>query len=418
MDPAGRRTGAREGRPRASRLIWLLEFYPVSAVVLAPYAILVVPMAVLYHNPRIGFIFMLLGLALSGTVVVETVFRGRMNRRGQWQRGLAEANARHPRLFLIARLVTVGSIVADLVGASEGRGTIFTQITGEVAQSRLALATSLFTGWRYLALALLVASFVGGFVGRYAFLLWAAALVAAQVILVLLTAKSEPLISYLSFIVAVTAICGVIRPRFAVIMMAALFLAWPTLYTVRNEVRVDGGVQVAQDVTAGDRLRFDRQVTLADEFDVPVDLDQPGLADVVRYGLVPRLFDADRAPISIGNTINMYLGGSSTSAYSFLTLGTVYFLEGWWGVMLFYTSWAILASVLLRVGRAPGPVRLSLFALVIGGPLLWTSAYPDAMIGFLQYSVAASPVLLLIYLIRRRVKAAVPDKVPVHRSWT
>ncbi|MEV0806075.1 hypothetical protein [Micromonospora sp. NPDC050200] len=400
---------------RASRLTWLLQLYPVSAVILAPYAILVVPMAVLYDNPHTGFIAMLLGLALSGTVVVETVFRGRTDKRDQWQRGLADANAGHPRLFLIARLVTVVSIVADLVGASEGRGTIFTQIAGEVAQSPLALATSLFTGWRYLALALLVASFAGGLVGRYAFLLWVAALVATQVLLVLLTAKSEPLFSYLSFIVAVTAICGVIRPRFLVIMMAALFLAWPALYTVRNEIRVDGGVEVEQDMTATDRLRFDQQVTRAAEYDVPVDLDQPGLADVVRYGLVPRLFDTERAPLSIGYAINMYLGGTSTSAYSFLTLGTVYFLDGWSGVVLFYAGWAIVASLLLRVGGAPGPVRLSLFALVIGGPLLWTSAYPDTMIGFLQYSVAASPVLLLIHLIRHRAKAAEPDGVPVRR---
>ncbi|MFF5173154.1 hypothetical protein ACFY3U_11005 [Micromonospora sp. NPDC000089] len=415
VDLRAGRTDAREGPKRLSRLNWLLEYYPISTVVLAPYAVLIIPMALLYHNPHLGFIFMLLGLALSGTVTAETLFPGRMSRRGQWQRGLAEANARHPRLALIARLVTVVSIAADLVGVSQGRGTIFTQVTEEVPHSTLALTSSLFTGWRYLALALLLASLAGGLMRRRTFLLWTAALIATEVIVVLTTAKSEPLISYLSFAVAMAAICGVIRPRVVVVLVTVLLLAWPTLYAVRNEVRVDGGVQVSQDVTAEDRLRFDLQVTRAAEYDVPVDLNQPGLADMVRYGLVPRLFDPGRAPISTGNAISRYIDGPSTSAYTFLTMGTVYFLEGWWGVVLFYLGWAILASLLLRAGRGPGPIRLSLFAIVVGGPFLWTSAYPDTVIGYLQYAVAGLPVLLLIQLTKRRVRTGTPSEAPVRR---
>ncbi|MFF3855562.1 hypothetical protein [Micromonospora sp. NPDC002575] len=387
-------------RRRVSRLTWLIQLHPVTILVLAPYAILVVPMAVAHDNPETGFIVMLLGLALTGTIVGEVVVRGRRRTRGQWQRELEHANAGHPRLFLLARLVAVVSIAADLVGTLYGRGTIFTQLTGEAARSPVALVSSLFTGWRYVALALLVASLVGGHARRSAFLRWTAALVGIQVVLVLVTAISEPMIAYLSFVVAVTAICGVLRPRHVVIVAAVLFLAWPTLYAVRNEIRADGGVHVAEEVTAAERLRFDLQVTLAADYDVPVDLNQPGPAEILRYGLVPRLLDPGRPPLSTGAAINDYLFGISTSSYTFLPVGTVYFLDGRRGVVLFYAFWAMVVGILLRVRGGPGPVRLSCLALVVGGPLGWTSAYPDAMIGLIQHMVAASPLLLLIRLTR------------------
>ncbi|MFI7022110.1 hypothetical protein [Micromonospora sp. NPDC049900] len=382
----------------------------MSTMVSAPYAVLVVPMAVLNGNPDLGFIVMLLALALPGCVLVELAFLRRVGRRGEWQRGLAEASAGHPHLFTIARAVTLVSVTADLAGAWAGRGTIFTQLTGEVVTSPTAMLSSLFMGWRYLAFALLAASLLAGQAGRLACLRWTAYLIGAQVVVAMATALTAPVMGYLSFVVALAALCGLLHTRFVVIAVIALFLIWPTVYAARNEIRVDGGVAVDEEVTSGDRLRFDLQVTRASEYDVPVDIERPGVSQIVRYGLVPRALDPDRPALSTGTRINEYLGGTSTSAYTFLALGTIYFLDGPWGVVLFYTGWALVGVLLLRAGGPPGPVRLALFGFAVASPLMWSKVYPESMISFVQFCVAALPVLLLLRLTRHRVPTPAPPR--------
>ncbi|MFG2063053.1 hypothetical protein ACGFIK_16715 [Micromonospora sp. NPDC048871] len=387
----------------------------MTAVILAPYAILVVPMAVFHGNPKTGFILSLLGLALASTLAVELAFRSRIGKRGDWQRGLAQANAGYPHLFLLARLTAVVSIVADVVGALEGRGTVFTQAAGELASSPAAFVTSALSGWRYLAVALLLASLLGGHVGHLRFLLWATLLVATQVVLILITAISAPLIGFLSFLLAVTAICGVVRPRFVIAAVLVLFLVWPTIFAQRNEVRVGGGYAVDERISASDRLRFDLQVSRASDYEVPVDIGRPGLPEIVRYGVVPRILDPDRPALSTGARINEFLGGSPTSAYTFLALGTIYFLDGPWGVILFYSGWALAVVALMRIRGAPGPVRLAYLCFVMATPLVWSATYPESMIAFVQYSVAALPVFLIIHL-TRQTRAPVPPAASGYAS--
>ncbi|QOC92757.1 hypothetical protein [Micromonospora craniellae] len=396
-------TNAVRGRRRKlPRVTWLLQLFPVTTVVLAPYAVLIVPMAVLNDNPDVGFIVMLLALALPGCLVVELAFLGRMGRRGEWQRGLAEANAGYPHLFTIARAVVLVSITADLVSVQAGQGTIFTQITGEVASSPAAVVSSLFLGWRYLAFALLVASLLAGRASRLACLRWTLCLLGTQLVVGVATALTAPLMTYLSFLVALAAICGLLHSRFVVVALMALFLIWPTVYAARNDLRAGGGVAVDEAMSSADRLRLDLQVTRASEYDTPVDIERPGPVEVVRYGLVPRMFDPDRPALSTGARINEYLGGTSTSAYTFLSLGTVYFLEGPWGVVLFHAGWALVGVLLLRAGGAPGPIRLAVFSFAVAAPLMWSKVYPESMILFVQFTVAALPVLLLLRLSRRR----------------
>ncbi|WP_204035409.1 hypothetical protein [Micromonospora qiuiae] len=384
----------------------MLQLYPTSLLVLVPYGVLVVPMALLNGNPELWFIVKLLLLALAGTVVIELATARWLGKRSDWQSGLARANAGYPHLYLLARATTIVSIIADLIGGLAGRGSIFAQVSGEVNVSPAVVLTSLFSGWRYLAFVLLLASLLGGQARRLGVLWWTTALLATQVVLVLMTAFSSPLISYLSFILGVGAICGVIRPRLVVVAAVALFMAWPTLYSARNDVRTEGGVKVSEEVTAAERIRFDLQLTRASAYDVPAAVDHPGLPGIVRYGLLPRALDAERPPLTTGTRINEYLGGSSHSAYNFLTLGTVYFLEGPWGVVLFYGGWALVVVLLLRTGGTPGPVRLSLFGFAVAGPLIWTRTYPENVVGFLQHTVAALPILLVLFLLRPRERSA------------
>ncbi|MEU5960657.1 hypothetical protein ABZ777_05555 [Micromonospora parva] len=369
-------------------------------MVLAPYVLFILPLAVVYENPDLGFLMRLVGLALAGSVLVETAalpFRGSTL---GWTRDIRAVNG-HPRIYAVARCVATVSIVADLTGAVVGRGTIFTQVSGGLGDSPLGSLTALVSGWSTLAVALLIASTLDGRASTRRVGGWLLALTLTQTLLVVMTARAAPLLGFISFVAAAGAITGIIRARYLAVAAVVLALAWPTLFELRNDIRQNGGVSVSEQVTAEDRLRLDLQMSAVAHHRVPVDLPQPGPVDYLRYGLVPRVLDADRPTISTGVMINQYLGSSATSAYSFLVLGNVYFLDGPWAVVAYYGLWSLFIVLLLRVGGVPGPMRLTALCFALSGPLLWSSTYPDSMIAFIQHSVSAVPVLMLLRLTGR-----------------
>ncbi|WCN83503.1 hypothetical protein [Micromonospora sp. LH3U1] len=412
LDPGGTigGTGARTKRPSGNKAGAHREFagrllrcYPVTFVVLAPYALLILPMAVFYQNPETGFIVSLVGLALLGSVAVETIGRlfGRPDPR--WREGIRRSHARYPWLYRVAVLVTLTSIVADVLGAHLGRGTIVNQVAGDLSDGPLAMVSTLFSGWRAVGFALLLASHLSGRLSLAKLYGWLAVLVGAEVYIAVLTAVTAPLVALVFFVASTGALCGVFRLRHLAFCAVVLFLVWPAVFEHRNTLREDRGVAVDAQVTARDRLRVDSQLSVVAGFDVPVDLGQPGVTDYLRYGLVPRVLDPDRPALSTGQRINQYIGGGPTSAYTFLLLGNIWFFDGPIGVVVVHAFWAAVAAVLLRWRGTPGPVRLSLFCLVLSDPLLWSNTYPDSTIGFLQHVVSAIPVFVLLWLSRSAV---------------
>ncbi|MFE9194122.1 hypothetical protein ACFYL6_31395 [Micromonospora sp. NPDC007208] len=403
MDPS---TGDRASGAHRDLVGRVLRCYPVTVVVLAPYALLILPMAVVYRNPDTGFIVSLVGLALLGSVAVETTGRlfGRPDPR--WREGFRRAHARYPWLYPVAIVVTLTSMAANVLGAHLGRGTIVNQVSGDLSGGPLAMVSTLFSGWTALGFALLVASHLGGRLSRAKLYGWLAVLVGAELYVAMLTAVTAPLVALVFFMAATGALCGVFRLRYLALCAVVLFLAWPAVFEHRNAIREDRGVAVDTKVTAKDRLRLDNQLSLVAGFDVPVDLGQPGVTDYLRYGLVPRVLDPDRPAISTGQQINQYIGGGPTSAYTFLLLGNIWFFDGPTGVVAVHAFWAAVAAVLLRWRGPPGPIRLSLFCLVLFDPLLWSNTYPDSTISFLQHVVAAMPVFVLLGLSRRPLHGA------------
>ncbi|WFE39488.1 hypothetical protein [Micromonospora sp. WMMD998] len=378
----------------------LLRCYPVSFLVLAPYVVFILPTAVLNDNPHTGFIVLLVGLALLGSISVETVglLFGRPDPR--WRHGMRQATARYPRIYQVARLVTLTSITADLLGARLGRGSITAQISGQLSDAPLVALTKLFSGWSALGFALLIASHLGGRLSRAKLYGWLAALVATQVLVTMLTALTAPLIGFVFFAVTAGAVCGVFRLRVLLLGTVALLLLWPAMFEHRNEIRQDQGITVSGDVTAADRLRLDSQLTAVAGYDVPVEIGQPGVPDYVRYGLVPRVLDPERPALSTGQRINQFLGGGPTSSYTFLLLGNIWFFDGPVGVVAVHAFWAGFVALLMRWRGRPGPARLSLFCLVFSDVLLWSGTYPDSTIAFLQHAVSALTVFLLMWLAR------------------
>ncbi|MDG9675551.1 hypothetical protein [Micromonospora sp. DH14] len=356
----------------------------------------------------------LIALGLGGSLLVESAALLLRWAPEGWVRSALGAND-HPRIYLIARAVAITSIVADLVGAAAGRGTVFTQLSGAMPESPLANATSLVSGWSELAVALLIASYLGNKASRRRIFVWLLALIVTQVVLVGITAISSPLFGFVTLVAALGAISGVIRARYVAVTAIVLVLAWPSLFQIRNEVRQNGGFTVSQEITAEDRLRFDLQMSAAAHHDVPAEVRQPSPLDYIRYGLVPRVLDPERPVLSTGREINQYLGGVATSAYSFMTLGNVYFLDGRRAVVIYYALWSAVVMMLLRLGGGPGPVRLALLCFVLSGPLLWSSAYPDSTIALMQHTVAALPIFVLLWLTRRRATVCVSRGGRPHR---
>ncbi|WP_432905524.1 hypothetical protein ACQP1S_10035 [Micromonospora matsumotoense] len=378
----------------------LLRCYPVSFLVLAPYALLILPMAVVNDNPRTGFIMFLVGLALLGTVTVETfcLLLGRPD--PQWRRGMRQATARHPGIYPVARLVVLISIGAELLGAHLGEGNLVAQISGETADTPMVAVTKLFSGWAALGFALLVASHLGGYLSKAKLCAWLGALVVSKAVVTVLTALTAPLIAFVFFAVTAGVVCGVFRLRYLMVGTLMLVLLWPAMFDYRNGLREDQGVAVDDAVTATDRMRLDRQLTVVSETEVPVDLGQPEGVDYLRYGLVPRILDPDRPALTTGQQINQYLGGSRTSASNFLLLGNMWFFDGPDGVVAVHAFWAGFVALLMRWRGRPGPARLSLVCLVFSDALLWSGTYPDSMIGFVQHVVSAMAVFSLLWLAR------------------
>ncbi|MEV4843728.1 hypothetical protein AB0K20_10985 [Micromonospora matsumotoense] len=390
----------------------LLRCYPVSFLVLAPYAVFIVPMAVLHHNPRTGFLVFLVGLALLGSVCVETAGLAFGRPDPQWRQGMRQATARYPQIYPVARLVTLTGIAANIVGAHLGRGTVVAQVSGDLSDTPLGMVCALFSGWGTLGFALLVGSRLSGRLSQPKLYCWLTALVGVEAYVAALTARSAPLVALVFFVAAAGAVCGVFRLRHLLLWAVVLLLAWPAMFAQRNAIREEHGVVVDTQVTAADRIRLDSQLTAVAGFEVPVEIGQPGVVDYFRYGLVPRVLDPDRPALSTGQRINQFLGGGPTSAFNFLLLGNIWLFDGPVGVVAVHAFWAGFVALLLRWRGRPGPARLTLFCLVFSDVLLWSGTYPDSTIGFLQHLMSAVPVFLLLWL-TRRVPVGRDDRVPL-----
>ncbi|MFI5932975.1 hypothetical protein [Actinoplanes sp. NPDC051494] len=358
-------------------------------------------MAIYYGNPHMGFLCMVLGIAVGSSACVETMFfLLRLPYKSADK--CVEANSKYPQIVRVARVVAIVSVVADITNAAVGGSSIFTQVTGQVAASPLASLTTPLASWKYLAVALFASACLGGLMKDSSFLKWCGLLLLGQIVVAGYTAITAPIVNYISFTIFAGLLLGLLRIKFVATFGLCLVLIWPVVFSIRNEIRESGGVAVDSDVTAQDRLRFDEQLTAASAYSVPARL--PGemrTSDILRYGLVPRVLDPGRPALSTGNLINEYMGGTRTSSYNFLAVGTVYFIEGPYGLMIFYSGWALAFVLLLRTRGGPGPVRLAVALMAIPGPLGWANTHPDALTGYLQSLLAALPVFLALRIFGR-----------------
>lgn len=400
------------GRP--PRFQRLFRSFPISVALALPYVVLILPQAVWNDNEHLGFIVGVFAIALAATLFVELLIAiarssriDRQRERGELRPDatLARLNEYGPALRRVAFVVTAVGVAVGVLSAAAGVGSIQSQIGLVAVSAPLAMASALVGGWPTVGVALLIAARLAGQLSVRTFWIWIGVVVLGQGIEAYLTALTASLMAFATSLMMMLLLFGVIRIRYAVIALLVVLVAWPLAFDIRNELRQSTGVTVSTQVGAFDRLRFDEQIARATEVtEVPLDLGQPGPIEMLRYGLVPRVLDPERPPISTGIKINMYLGGSATSTYTFLPVTTTYVLGGPVYLLLWYAFWALIGAVILRGGRDLSVLRIVLMGLVFSGPLGWFSTFPDRTIGVLQFFVSFLPVMLFLLLEKTAVK--------------
>lgn len=409
--PADRATAADSPFDRyvnAGAVSRLLRRAPVTTQLAIPYGILILPQALLYGNEHLAFILGILGLALAGCGTVETVVRTR--RRDAFlvvsRRRLESYGG---TLRVVALLACAVGQASGIVSASFGVGTVAAQLGLIRPLAPVGPLLSIFSTWTVSGAALLVGAYLAGRLTRRTLHLCFLAVIVLEGVRTTITTITASLISLTVYLVVLGIFAGTLRLRTCVVAVVAVLLIWPTVYEIRNAIRQDSGVHVSTSVDAFDRLRYDQQISRAADIpQVPIDIGQPDLQDTLRYGLVPRFLDPDRPTLSTGNRINVFLGGSDTSSFTFLPVTTLYVLQGPLATVVFYALLALILALALRSGSRLSPARLVIFGLVSAGPLSWFAGYPDSTIGCLQGLVAALPLLGVLHLARRHRPALLP----------
>ena len=293
-----------------------------------------------------------------------------------------------------------------------GVGTIFAQVGIASNVSVLLPLLSIFRPWGPIGSGLLIASYFNGLCSRAQVLRWIAFLILGQGIESYFTALTAAFMNYAVFSVTILFYFGIVNLKHCAAIALVLLISWPTTYAIRNENRVLGGVSVSSSMGAFDRLRFDLQVGSADGLGSGVDVGQPGPAEIIRYGVVPRFIDSNRPDLSTGERINEYLGGNSVTAFTFLPVTTLYFLEGPLFLAIFYGGWGVVLVFLMRGGRVISPMRLSIFSLIVVGPLGWFTTYPDSSIGLLQGLVSLLPIAWAVKQCREPMGGSTGRRMP------
>jgi hypothetical protein len=376
----------------------VLQVFPASLFVVAPYFGFIIPIAIIESNPQLSFLLGLLGLALLGTLAAELLLLPLRLRRGS---SLPTTAPRDTALKVMTIAVIVVAALARIAFIASGGGSLLSQLTGEQRSTFTSIA-SLFAAWNLFAVGLLFASAMRGIFSKR--IAWLGTLLLAFIELwgALQTTVTAPLVQFVSAVLLFALVLGFVRLRTLVIALLVVLLAWPTLYTLRNALRAEAGASVDRSVSAWDRLRFDEQLTAVAQFNVPVNAGQPDAFQVIRYGIVPRVLDPGRPSVSSARLINQLLGGSATSSFNFLSIGTLYFFYGPLGIVVFYFIAAVALCLMISRAVRAGPIGLCMVALAVSYLFGWQLTFPDTVMGYLQALVSFLPILVLLLIFTKR----------------
>lgn len=389
----------------ANSFVKFYRRFPATTLVLAPYVILILPPAFIFGNDSVWFLIRIALVALAGTLIVD-IFWPR-KRSANSNPGLTRYGR---ELYYLALGSILISVIVGILAALAGKGSVAVQIGRvEVTSGVIGTLDSFVGSWNIVGFGFLVAAYMGRNCSKREFYLVTAIVAGGVFIETIFTQRTAPLFSVLTFLVMFLMLFGLIRFRVVILGILATLLVWPTVFTIRNQLRISDGVKVSEKVSAFDRIRFDLQFSRAEGLEVPLDVSNtagylydPSVTDIFRYGLIPRILDPNRDLVSTGNVINIALGGSTTSSFTFGPVTSVYVMQGPLFLFLYYAFLAILLNFVWRGGRNLTPIRLMLLASIISGPFGWFATQPDVLIGVIQSLIACLPLFGVLALIPKK----------------
>ncbi len=347
----------------------------------------VVP-AILFKNPDAPFVTGIVAVATGSALLVEILLSSLRRApvtapivQGETANGDDDGYARG------ARRVSIGALAVLALAAATGYGSYGIGIGTEQVSPLQPLLTPL-RPWSFIAVGLYLYGWREGKLSRKNAILWIVAIAVGELLLALSQAIIAPGAGALFSISAACVLMGLTRARTLIAAMLIGVLVWPTIADIRNQIRLEQGVDAgyARDFEAGERLRMDRLMGLANQFDAPIDIGQPSATDTVRYGLVPRLLDPDRPPLSTGALLNVMMGGTLNSSYTFMLIGNIWIFDGYLGLVAYFVIVALLVAWLYS--RRMGPAKSSVLVLAIQYLLWMGGTYPESLIGFFQALVS------------------------------
>ena len=383
----------------------VLSKFPVTSLMLLQYVALVLAPMVMNSSDHRPFMWKIVAIGVLGAFSGE-FFVAAMHRPG----GAVRASGTEWLTEGSARTILAIGLAALLVGTQLGIGTYAAQV-GADQRSRFAPLITPLSLWTIVGLGLVLFCYAKGGSTRTSTLTTVGAAIGVYTIYVLEIGRIAPLAQYALTAMAGCTIVGLVRPRSLVIAMTVGALIWPLLYTQRNEVRAvtSSSTLYGQEITASDRLREDLLLLQAARVGRSIDVGQPSLLEVVRFGLIPRVVDPGRGELSTGRLLSGALGYSPRSAYTTTILGNIYLLGG--GMVAVFVVPALLGVACSGLIRRLRAFSMVLVLGVIQTCLWIESLWPDGLGAPLQIFVSTLIAIAFLKVLRstkRRTDALAP----------
>ncbi|MDQ1357141.1 MAG: hypothetical protein QOJ52_1994 [Acidimicrobiaceae bacterium] len=332
-----------QGQLASRRRLWL-ERFPATILLTVQYGAFVVRPAVQHHTAPEHLI---VGICLVAVLVAFSI-----------EATLVWIGPSRTRPTTVtpqaATIVFFIGVVATLGTALSGRGSYAVQI-GTASASRFASLFTPFVSWLLFGVLLVLYLYRQRLVSRRRASMIVFLGFSIETLVSLRQALFAPLISFALPVLVGLLLVRMIRIRWIVIAAFLLPIALPPLYSLRNGLRVQaGGVQgFSGTQTIATRLRLDLDMGQLRNFAVvPAKIGQPSFGTLVRFGLLPRIFDPQRPNLSTAEQLSVAIGGSSVSSASLTPLGEAYVLSSWAGIvgLVALTTLAIAIGVRMQSG--------------------------------------------------------------------
>jgi O-antigen/teichoic acid export membrane protein len=370
---------------------WILQRFPVSCLLVLQYGPMMVYPALIHHTQPLSLILTTFVVGVSVAFAIEALLAIVVPLRG----GLKQSILTQPAALVIWLVGAVAQIGVSF------EGTYANQVEG-VSESHLASVMTPFVPWLTFGAVMFIYLWREGRIGRTKVWLVLASVLVIQLAAAQRTAITVEVAVSLLTIGFAAVLLGFIRLRWIALGVVLIPLLWPPLYNFRNDIRHKQvpSVNVVNAPVASQRLREDLNFALIQHLpEVPDPSIGPSYLRLVRFSLIPRFLDPGRGTLDTPAQLSVALGGQSTTATTFTTIGTAYAINGWTGIVVFTGAMTVVMAIAVRRRTIWGYLVATI--LVMSG-LFIESGYPDLLAAVMQALLSLVGAAIVVALVSRR----------------